>query len=464
MQNRKYPISMKSVYDLLASSEFGIDSVGDAFEAYFLKSQVDLTYLNAKFNGETLLICATRKRQIRAVRLLVGYEEIDCNVTDDKGRTALIYASINTDELISRLLLQAGANPDIQDCNGNTALHWLITYARDGRMQTVKQILEAKANPNIKNKRGETVYDDVSCNRHYSFLHGEDNPEMLYMMSLTPTFRNPTDEQALMFLYAACVHGDKNMVDQLLTRSDVKKNLHRNFGNNAFICNIGTVLSHAARRGHRDIVRLLIAQGVNVDADRMTALIRAAKAGYHLIVADLITAGANLELTWGFSNERTALEYAVEYQHPLVIDVLLSAGAIIRWPMSLYAFLEKSDQRYSTLQNSLLQLCKQLSAKLENEIESKNKSGAQSADVLKDTSVLSMIKLLNKVNTHRMGLSALSMFNRKMTRDVIYNALPLLSLDVCNIVHGYVDDGNLLHLEEFTPEEIPRLLPKCKKS
>ncbi len=55
-----------------------------------------------------------------------------------------------------RFLLEAGAKPDLQDTNGNTALHHRTISAQLG---AVAVLLEYKANPNIQNNAGYTPLD-----------------------------------------------------------------------------------------------------------------------------------------------------------------------------------------------------------------------------------------------------------------------------------------------------------------
>jgi len=47
---------------------------------------------------------------------------IDVNICDEKGRTALIIASSRGYEEICNFLLESGANPYLQDIDGNSAL------------------------------------------------------------------------------------------------------------------------------------------------------------------------------------------------------------------------------------------------------------------------------------------------------------------------------------------------------
>ena len=92
----------------------------------------------------------------------------DANIQDNDGYTALIWAVQKGDLQIVRLLLEAGAEVNIQNNMGDTALIWgtRIVYP-DGlrgnpankRYQIVRSLLDAGANPNIRNNAGATAYD-----------------------------------------------------------------------------------------------------------------------------------------------------------------------------------------------------------------------------------------------------------------------------------------------------------------
>jgi len=70
------------------------------------------------------------------------------------GDMTVLMATFDTNYV--RFLLEAGAKPDLQDTNGNTALHHETISSRSG---AVAVLLEYKANPNIQNNAGYTPLD-----------------------------------------------------------------------------------------------------------------------------------------------------------------------------------------------------------------------------------------------------------------------------------------------------------------
>jgi len=78
----------------------------------------------------------------------------DVNTRGPNGNTPLIERWSPPEYL--QFLLANGANPDLQDTNGNTALHEAVL---SGRTNNVKVLLENKANPDIQNNAGDTPLD-----------------------------------------------------------------------------------------------------------------------------------------------------------------------------------------------------------------------------------------------------------------------------------------------------------------
>ncbi len=64
-------------------------------------------------------------------------------------------AALNGHKDIALALIQAKANLDLQDKNGNTAL--MRAVGRD--IDTAKSLLDAGANPNKQDNSGNTAYD-----------------------------------------------------------------------------------------------------------------------------------------------------------------------------------------------------------------------------------------------------------------------------------------------------------------
>lgn len=89
-----------------------------------------------------------------------------------------------------------------------------------------------------------------------------------------------------------------------------------------------TPLNVAARLGHAEVVKVLLAAGADVDhadCDGWTALRAAAWGGHTQVVELLLNAGANVDYCDG--DQRTALRAAAWGGHEEVVSLLLAAGA-----------------------------------------------------------------------------------------------------------------------------------------
>ena len=80
---------------------------------------------------------------------------------DDMGETALMIASREKWLPIVELLLDIGANPNLKDNEGNTALMYTAVYNSNIHLKIIRLLLNSGANPLIKNNYGETAYDSA---------------------------------------------------------------------------------------------------------------------------------------------------------------------------------------------------------------------------------------------------------------------------------------------------------------
>ncbi|XP_053440650.1 ankyrin repeat domain-containing protein 22 isoform X1 [Nycticebus coucang] len=146
----------------------------------------DSNYVNVQdsFNGDTPLISACRRGHMKIISFLLK-RNANVNLKNQKGRTCLHYAvkkkftfmdylliillmpvlligyflmvsKTKQNEALVRMLLDAGVEVNATDCYGCTALH----YACEMKNQTlIPLLLEAHADPLIKNKYGESSLD-----------------------------------------------------------------------------------------------------------------------------------------------------------------------------------------------------------------------------------------------------------------------------------------------------------------
>jgi ankyrin repeat protein len=109
-------------------------------------------YLNK--NGSKLLYYACMNKRFDVMKLLLD-ANVDPNISYD-NKIALISASKNNfDDVVECLLANEKTNIDIVDQEGNTAL--LSACGDEKNLNVIKKLLELGANPNIQNENGLTA-------------------------------------------------------------------------------------------------------------------------------------------------------------------------------------------------------------------------------------------------------------------------------------------------------------------
>lgn len=208
------------------------------------------------------------------VRTLIS-SRADLNVTDDLGRTPMIYAAEQGYEPIVRALAEAGASLNVQDGRGRTAL---LAAAEQGHLPVVLTLIRERADTGLT-ADGKTA------------LHHAVEKE------------NPQIADALL----AAGGADPNIKDR---RSR-------------------TPLMHAAWLGNpwlTDLLTRMDADTALTDRRKRTALHYAARNGDPLVATFLIRAGANLNAKGG-NNEETPLMFAARLGHLAFVNAMIDAGA-----------------------------------------------------------------------------------------------------------------------------------------
>ena len=84
------------------------------------------------------------------------FDDIDINtLEEDTGRSFLHYAIASELQELSLYLINRGIDVNIQDDNGDTALHFLPVYHN---IEIGKAIMKAGGNPNIRNRHGNSGF------------------------------------------------------------------------------------------------------------------------------------------------------------------------------------------------------------------------------------------------------------------------------------------------------------------
>ena len=229
-------------------------------------------------------------RNISGVRLLLYAGGFNVDFKDKNGETSLMRFASSYDDNnkveIMRLLLEHGADPNVEDAEGIGLLNYGV-YHND--TETVELLLEYGARINEKKLYGRTILDTVIIHNMVDTIK-----------VLIPKITNKTD------------------IDKLLIYAlEYKRNAYR-----------------ISIEDRKDLVKLLLEHGAdpNVEFDhfytRSTLLIRASVHGWIEIIKLLLDYDADINAKDGYN--MTALMSAINKDNPNTFDtvkILLDNGA-----------------------------------------------------------------------------------------------------------------------------------------
>lgn len=220
---------------------------------------------------------AAQTGDVRTIRSLLGRTDVNLRNTAESNTTALMYAAQAGWEPILVELIRAGADLNLVDGNGDSALHYAAQF-RQPRM--IQLLLEAGAKTDMEDRWKQTPLIMSACERDWDafalVLAKSDNLEL------------------------ATPHG-------------------------------GTALHYASGYGELGMIRPLLERGANVNArcarNQWTPLIGACSEWAHsYVVQPLLEAGA--ELNARDRDGRTALHHSIDpLMNPPLVELLLQRGA-----------------------------------------------------------------------------------------------------------------------------------------
>ncbi len=281
------------------------------------------------------------KEIYRDIMLLLLEKGADPNVRDADGETALMLAIRAGSTELVRLLLDNGADLNTRDNHrGNTAL---ILAVRAGSTEVMRLLLEKGVDPNIRNNREETALMGAVEERSTEVTR------LLLDNGADPNLRNNTGETALIL----AVRAGSTEVTRLLLDNGADPNIRDADGNTALIVvvrkknteimqllldngadpnvhNNGgkTALMVAVQAKSTKKIQLLLDKGADPnirDADGETALMGAIRAGSTELVRLLLDNGADPNVR--NNHGEVALMVAVEVRSTKKTQLLLDKGA-----------------------------------------------------------------------------------------------------------------------------------------
>ena len=142
------------------------------------------------------------------------------NLKDNDGMTALMHVSYNSkfsSNKTVKFLLERGANPNLQDKNGHTALMMASGDSNtSSTLETVKTLLEYGADPNLHNNFGWTALSISSLT--FDATSTFETVEILLEGGADPNLQNNDGISALMRIESYSDVDDFNKVLKLLRK------------------------------------------------------------------------------------------------------------------------------------------------------------------------------------------------------------------------------------------------------
>ncbi|KAM0436787.1 hypothetical protein ACHAPT_002498 [Fusarium lateritium] len=255
------------------------------------------------------MIDLPQKSSIAEMLILAG-ADVNISYPDTKHsgihKTPLIAAAAQEDAALTVLLLEKGADPNVLLPGSRSALH---TAVQNSRVSSVEALLKAGANVN------------------HMLEHTSDSPYDFLHSSLTPI---------------DVAHKNRNsQIFNLLLQAGAHVDGYRAFEANWDRKTGCVALQVAAGRGDRDLVRSLLAAGVDVNAPPgddagQTALQAAVESGNMSLVRLLLYRGASVNAPPCDSGGLTALQSAMYSKNSDLIDLLLRHGGDINAKAARY--------------------------------------------------------------------------------------------------------------------------------
>ena len=200
------------------------------------KKDIDVNLQNK--DGNTALILASDKGHTEIAKQLLDKKDIDVNLQSKDGNTALILASYKGHtEIAKQLLDKKDIDVNLQNENGDTAL----TLA-SSQGQIAQQLLARKdIDVNLQSKDGNTALILASYKGHTEIAK-----QLLDKKDINVNLQTIDGDTALTF---ASYKGHTEIAKQLLDKKDIDVNLQSKYGKTALIL--------ASYKGHTEIAELI---------------------------------------------------------------------------------------------------------------------------------------------------------------------------------------------------------------
>ncbi|ARE67600.1 SWPV1-034 [Shearwaterpox virus] len=254
----------------------------------------------------------------------------DIDIIDKNNRTPLFYAVKNNDYEMVKLLLNKGANVNIQDSIGYSCLH--IATIRNSNIEIIKALIDNKIDLNAYDWIGRTPL-------HISVI--KSNFDAVKLLVRAGAYINVKDRCRKFPIYYAVSKSD-NLISGLLLKHGANPNTIND--------NEETLLHMAVTSNNILLVEQLLLYGAKIDNGGYNTpppIVSAVNINNYEIVKMLLQNGANVNINT--SDGRTSLHVATIWCNTKIIDELLNYGSDVnsldiygKTPLSCYMHLNEN--------------------------------------------------------------------------------------------------------------------------
>ncbi len=271
------------------------------------KNKIDFNLKTSK-SGRTILIFVSQNNQIKQLNDLIASKVVDVNLSDNQGRTALMYASKYGHIEIVKKLIASGADINTKDLFNFSALDFA---SRQGRKDVAEDLV-------LRGAKYKKV--KKSCSSKYLHNIGYRNNNRSIKWFVKKCKNVVFSYNKMTPLIFASKEGFTNIVKKLLA-ADVNVNAKETYGR--------TALMFAAEKGYNEIVEALINKDATTvsqkDQNGFTALIYAARGDNLETVKILSQRGSDIKLHINLQGiQHTPLTYAAKKGHKDIENFLRS--------------------------------------------------------------------------------------------------------------------------------------------
>ncbi|ROV96459.1 hypothetical protein VSDG_05492 [Cytospora chrysosperma] len=269
-------------------------------------------------DGRTPLHEAAIKGYDHIVSMLLEHNDVQnsINTGDKRHRTALHWATENSNRNTVRLLLDEGADVSKEDSCKSTALH---SAAKIGNKDIVRLLLD----------RGADVSKDDTRNRTALHLAAENGDEdMVRLLLDRGADVSREDDCSFTALHRAVQYGHLEVAKTLIERGAKPQASMFRLAAESNHETVGTLLFYVINFEHEDDPMIPRGWRLRSDPDvGRELLLKTARYGHGSIMQQLLETG-KIGVDWKDSYGRTPLMEAVLHGHTAIVQQLLATGEV----------------------------------------------------------------------------------------------------------------------------------------